>query len=508
MKYTVIDYFEETVEKYGSKTAFADVDKSITFAELKKQSQIFATSIIQKAPQVKVVAFYMDKCVETIVGFLGSVYAGNAYTQINLKFPESRVQEILKTVEPTVIVTDKEHFDIVSATYGSLCQVLLYEDMVNNKINEHSLANRRSKMFDMQPLYINFTSGSTGVPKGVAVGHRSVIDFITAFTEIFEITSEDSIMNQAPFDFDVSVKDIYSGLFTGATVNIIPTEYFVNPTALMDYICDRKGTVMIWAVSALCFITSMNALMYRVPDTLRIIMFSGEIMPIKHLNKLKKYLPEVTYVNLYGPTEITCNCTYYILDREFEKGDRLPIGVPFPNERIYILDDDNNLITESGKKGELCVSGTALALGYYRNKEKTDEAFVQNPNNKDFIEMMYRTGDIVEIGEDGQTYYVSRKDSQIKHMGHRIEMAEIELAMEAVEGLNRACCYFDEAKDKIIAIYIGTVDKSVIIDNIEKKLPYYMIPNIFYQSDRDQVPMNKNGKVDRKLLFEEYSNNK
>ncbi len=505
MKYTVLDYFEETVKLHPEKIAFADADNSITFAKLKEQSERFATSIIQKAPDVKVVAFYMDKSVETIIGFLGSVYAGNAYTQINLRFPTSRVEEIIKTVEPCVIVTDDSHIDDVNASYGDKCEILLFNDLVGINIDKNCLSDRRNNMFDMQPLYINFTSGSTGVPKGVAVGHRSVIDFITAFTEIFKITDADSIMNQAPFDFDVSVKDIYSGLFTGATVNIVPTDYFMDPTKLIDYICDRKGTVLIWAVSALCFITSMNALAYRVPDSLRTIMFSGEVMPIKHLNKLIKYLPDVQYVNLYGPTEITCNCTYHILDRKYEVGERLPIGVPFPNERIYILDENNNLITEPGQKGELCVSGTALALGYYRNKEKTNEAFVQNPNNTDFNELMYKTGDIVEIGEDNQVYYCSRKDSQIKHMGHRIEMAEIELAIEAVDGVNRACCYFDEKKDKIISIYIGTADKADIIADIEKKVPNYMVPNIFYRSKSDKVPMNKNGKVDRKLLFQEYT---
>ncbi len=262
MKYTILDYFEETVKLHSDKIAFADADNSITFAKFKEQSERFATAIIEKASEVKVVAFYMDKSVDTIIGFLGSVYAGNAYTQINLRFPTSRVEEIIKTVEPCVIVTDEEHIDDVQSNYGDKCKVLLFSDLVTKEMDQTALALRRQKMFDMQPLYINFTSGSTGVPKGVAVGHRSVIDFITAFTEIFNITADDSIMNQAPFDFDVSVKDIYSGLFTGATVNIIPTEYFMDPTKLIDYICDRKGTVLIWAVSALCFITSMNALAY------------------------------------------------------------------------------------------------------------------------------------------------------------------------------------------------------------------------------------------------------
>ena len=172
-------------------------------------------------------------------------------------------------------------------------------------------------MIDADPLYVNFTSGSTGTPKGVVVCHRNVCEFIPCFVETFAITEKDVLANQAPFDFDVSVKDIYSGLFTGARVEIVPTAYFTNPTKLMDFLCDRGVTLMVWAVSALCFLTTMNALAYKTPTTLRAILFSGEVMPIKHLHKLQKYLPGVQYVNLYGPTEITCNCTYYVVDREF-----------------------------------------------------------------------------------------------------------------------------------------------------------------------------------------------
>ena len=354
-------------------------------------------------------------------------------------------------------------------------------------------------MIDVDPLYVNFTSGSTGTPKGVVVCHRSVVDFITCFTEIFSITERDVLANQAPFDFDVCVKDIYSGLFTGATVQIIPTAYFTQPTKLMDFLCDRGATMLVWAVSALCFVTTMNALDYRKPETLRAILFSGEVMPIKHLHKLQKHLPDVMYVNLYGPTEITCNCTYYIVDRAFEVGETLPIGVPFPNERILLLREDDTPAAP-GEVGELCVSGTAVAMGYYKDPERTAAAFTQNLLDPAFLETIYRTGDLVRLAENGEMVYVSRKDFQIKHMGQRIELGDIEAAAQATEGVERACCTYNQRRKRIRLYYVGTIDEKGLADALAVALPPYMEPN--HVRRVEQMPLTKNGKIDRKALDE------
>ena len=361
-------------------------------------------------------------------------------------------------------------------------------------------------MIDLDPLYVNFTSGSTGTPKGVVVCHRNVIDFIPVFVRTFGIQESDILANQAPFDFDVSVKDIYSSLFIGATVAIIPTPYFTQPTVLMDYLGDSKVTILIWAVSALCFLTTMNALAYRTPGTIRMIMFSGEIMPVKHLRKMKKYLPDAVYVNLYGPTEITCNCTYYILDREFQDHESIPIGVPFQNERVFLLDEQDREVTESGSVGELCVSGSSVALGYWRDPERTNSVFTQNPLNQDIYERIYRTGDLVRICENGDWVYVSRKDFQVKHMGHRIELGEIETRLMAMDEVERALVTYLHDKGRILAFLCGTASKESIVEALRVDLPEYMIPNLFCFVD--QMPLTKNGKIDRAALMEIYARQK
>ena len=318
-----------------------------------------------------------------------------------------------------MIFTDKENYEKLSA-YQTDAEILVLEMLLAAKTvaDEKKLEKIRTAFVDVNPLYVNFTSGSTGVPKGVVVSHRSVIEFISYFVEIFEITSTDIIANQAPFDFDVSVKDIYSGLMTGAKVQLIPKKYFSAPTLLMDYLTEKEVTTLVWAVSAMCFVSVMKGFEYRLPEKIRTVMFSGEVLPIKHYKIWKKYLPNAKFVNLYGPTEITCNCTYYVLDREFGDMDVIPMGKAFPNEKVFLLNDNDEAVTEIGVQGEICVSGTALALGYYKDREKTNQVFVQNPLNQAYNELIYRTGDLGKYDENGDLIYVSRKDFQIKHLGH------------------------------------------------------------------------------------------
>ena len=504
MKTLILDYLEETAARLPDKTAFADPDTSVTFAELEHGARAVASALLTHVQPRTVLGFYMDKTVSVLVGFMGAVYAGCAYAPLNLRHPAARILSILGTLDAPVVVTDRAHLAQLEAMQPGRT-LLCVEDLLAHEIDDAALAAVRRGMIDVDPLYVNFTSGSTGTPKGVVVCHRSVIDFITCFTEIFSITDRDVLANQAPFDFDVCVKDIYSGLFTGATVQIIHTAYFTQPTKLMDFLCDRGATMLIWAVSALCFVTTMNALDYRKPDTLRAILFSGEVMPIKHLHKLQKYLPDVLYVNLYGPTEITCNCTYYIVDRAFEVGQTLPIGIPFPNERILLLREDNTPAAP-GEVGELCVSGTAVAMGYYKDPERTAAAFTQNPLNPASLETIYRTGDLVRLTESGEMVYVSRKDFQIKHMGHRIELGEIETALCAVEGVERACCLYLHDKGKILCYTCGPAQKAQIVESLHETLPAYMIPNLFRTVEA--MPLNKNGKIDRNALMALYEKEK
>ena len=552
----VLEYLEQSAKMYPDKIAVKDTACSYTYEQLQNKAKYMGACLAKQTTPRHPVCVFADKSADTLAVFFGIVYAGCFYTLVDPSFPEARIQSMLSVLQPDVIVDGSNASEKLTAC-GCTERVIRMETLVHglkfectnseetenvaqtgtdgvtgcvnrqkelyavdetdsgetgdadwqkelSDIENARLQEIRESMIDTDPLYCNFTSGSTGTPKGVLVAHRSVIEFIDQFTEIFDITKADVIGNQAPFDFDVSVKDIYSAMKVGATLVVIPKAYFMFPNSVVDMLDENHVTTLIWAVSALCLLNRLHGLKHKVPADINKILFSGEAMPIRQLHAWQSCYPDAMFVNLYGPTEITCNCTYHILEREYTEEEKLPIGIPFPNERVFLLDEENRLIEpgSAGKIGELCVAGTTLSLGYYRNAAATAKAFAANPLNPDYPETIYRTGDLASYGGDGLLYFAGRKDFQIKHMGHRIELEEIEHALAAIPEIEGAACFYDRAKNKVVACYIGIDDKKYLITAMKNKVPDYMVPNVFCKVD--MLPLNKNGKTDKKLLEAQY----
>lgn len=501
MERNVLELLEKSAVEYANKVAVREPENECTFAQLCVDSKAIGTFLISKEIKGKTIPVVAEKSILTLKSFFGIVYAGGSYSLINVSQPKDRVERILHLLDAPIVITTREYWERVSETdYDG--EIICIDELSEQRIDEEELAKIRRMSLDTDPLYVNFTSGSTGTPKGVVVGHQSVLEFIHDFTNLFGFSSKDIIGNQAPFDFDVSVKDIYSMLMTGATMYIIPKEYFAFPKKILDVLEEQNITTLTWAVSALCMITSLKGFSYKIPSCVNKVIFSGEVMPLSHLREWRNVLPNAVFVNVYGPTEITCNCTYYFVTGKCFEEKVLPIGIPFPNEKVFLLDEENNKVEEPGKEGEICVGGSCLALGYYADTEKTQKSFVQNPLNGSFRETIYRTGDIGCYREDGNLLYRGRKDFQIKHLGHRIELNEIEFFLEQVEGIDRACCLHDEQRQQIVAVYQGNAEKSTIKGELRKKMIKYMIPDRYIQVEK--MPMNSNGKIDRKRLRNDY----
>ncbi|MBQ7973012.1 MAG: amino acid adenylation domain-containing protein [Lachnospiraceae bacterium] len=499
----VLDYLEDSACKFPDKVAFADKNESYSFYDLKQYGKLIGTAVAQYGMRKKGVAIYLDKSVKVMAAFMGVLYSGNFYCPIDTHMPLERAKAIVDILESEIIITEEKYASDVAAIAPN-AKILIYDHMLDGGIDADVLKVIRSGMIDTDPVYVLFTSGSTGVPKGVTINHRAIIDFTDWMSEEFNVTSEDNFANQSPFFFDLSIGDVYCTLKTGCTNYIVPTELFTFPVKLMEYLNEKKISIIFWVPSALCIVANLRALTKVKPEYLTRVMFCGEVMPNKQLNVWRKALPYVLYANLYGPCEATDACTYYIVNRDFEDDEPLPIGVPCKNTEILVLNEENKLV-QGDEVGELCIRGSSLSLGYYNNPEKTREAFVQNPLNKAYPEIIYRTGDLVKYNEYGELMYISRKDFQIKHMGHRIELGEIEAAAANIEEIETCACIYDDRKKKIVFFYEGKqLEENAIVHKLNDKISDYMIPNSIVYLEK--LPYNANGKIDRKKLKEDYQN--
>ena len=507
MKTSILEYLEESARKYPDKTAFADEHTSCTFKELEQTARRTGTALAKHFTPRNPVPVFMEKSVETIGVFMGAVYAGCFYVPVNPMNPTERLRKIMEKLDPEVIISDEKGKEQLAAVGNGLENKVMGPEALTTAKGTELSEEQYSRLEQIQGqwketdvLYGIFTSGSTGTPKAIVVSHGAASRFIRHFTEIFEITSEDVIGNQAPFDFDVSVKDIYSSIMTGAQLVLIPKEYFSTPPRLLDYLCDKKVTNLTWAVSALTLVSALKGLNYRVPESVKRVMFSGEAMSPKQLRIWQEKLPDAKFVNLYGPTEITCNCTYFPIERQYEDSEKIPAGKAFPGRRVILVDEEGKQVTEPGVQGEICSAGESLANGYYKEPEQTAEKFVLYPVDGT-EQRMYRTGDLGSYDEEGNIVFAGRKDFQIKHMGHRIELEEIERSMTALDGVEKSCCVFDMEKNRIMGFYLGEKAASDVRKQMKEKLPVYMVPTKLIQVD--EIPLNKNGKTDRNY-FKNY----
>jgi D-alanine--poly(phosphoribitol) ligase subunit 1 len=501
MQINVLEQFNQTCLLWPSKPAVIDKAGEWNFATLRRRAHAISVAITGRVSETNCpIAVYLPKSREAVAAILGVLFSGNCYAPMDIKAPPSRITTVINHLGPVLILTTRELSQALSELNGTLHKVLILDDVPETSEDCPNLWKDR---IDTDPVYIIHTSGSTGRPKGVVISHRGVIDYIDWARDCFKIDENYIIGNQAPLIFDNSTLDLYLCFFCGATLHLLPEDLFAFPLLLLEYLAKNSVNFIFWVPSVLVSAANKDFLQRVQGVNLTKILFAGEVMPARQLNVWRRRFPQALFANLYGPTEITVDCTFYILERDFEDQESIPIGKACRNTGILILNDRNELCAV-GERGELCVRGTSLAHGYWNDPAQTAAAFVQNPLHNHYPEIIYRTGDLVYENDSREIIYVGRKDFQIKHLGHRIEIGDIENFVLRVPGVRNACVLYHQTKKEIMMIYESDTEiaPGVIRVELAKNLPKYMWPTSYRFLPK--LPLNQNGKIDRQSLSAEY----
>ncbi len=506
MKNSVLCYLEKTAKEFKDKTAVTDMNGDMSFGEFRSLAVKTANAIMGKNIGIqKPILVFLPKLKESFSVFMGIVYSRNIYVPTDVKYPCERIQALVDILRPGLIISDAKNAKKLSE-YGIDIPVLLLEDIqeTSGGFSGSELC-RKSLLSDL--VYIIFTSGSTGAPKGVSISNLNIIEYIDWAVEVFH-SDETTVMGSlAPLYFDLSTHELYTCLAKASTLVMIPEKYKAFPAAILKCLKENHVNFLYWVPSAYVNVATFNLLESIELDEIKTMVFGGEVMPVKTLNYWKKNLPALSLIaNMYGPTEATVNCTYYIVDREFGDDEFLPLGKACDIKEVIVLDEEGHLITpdQTGESGELCVCGTSLSRGYWNNDEVTRKYFVQNPLNPYLPETMYCTGDLVYYNDRGELVFSGRKDFQIKHMGYRLELGEIENAILRTKMVDNVCVLYDSENKTIVLFYCAAseIDPGYMAKELGNILPQYAVPSRFEYVR--SFPMTDSGKIDRQYLKGKY----
>lgn len=497
----------EIAKRMPDKIAFSDTKTSLTFGELDECSRKIATYLLNRSLKKEAVVIFAEKAPLTLAGFFGVVYSGNFYVPVDKDMPKHRIKSILSLLKPAVILTDESNFDMAKTIseeelsgegsmvlLSSLSEVVIEEDKIEDSVKNS---------IDIDPIYMIFTSGSTGVPKGILVNHRSVLDYVTEISKVLEVSEETIFGNQAPLTVDACLKEILPSIRFGGSTYFIPKSHFMFPVKLIEFLNEYKINTTCWVSTAYHMISSLGALDCSSLPYLKIIAFGSEILHVEQFQKWQNALPKAKFVHFYGPTEATGMSTFYVVPSQFEDREnlqRIPIGRPFPNTEVLLLDEDFQKITSPYMVGEMFIRGTCLTMGYYQDPERTAEAFIQNPAVSTYVDLLYRTGDLAQFNKKMDLVYLSRKDFQIKHLGYRLELSEVELVANQYEDLLVSCALYLKEEKQIVLYYVGNLTPKDLLLYMKKEVPRYMVPSQCIPLR--EMPLLPNGKLNRAQLQE------
>lgn len=526
-QYLLQHLLEESANRFPHHKAVVFNDSSVSYAELNQKSDQLSQVLMEFGVKAgDRVGFQLGKSIESIICIFGILKAGAAYVPIDPLAPVNRAKYIINNCEIRIIVTTEQNAsnivqavdndlilkkvivtdggqEALSEQYNSL-EFFLWESLLASKTNSI----KRMNISDTRPAYILHTSGSTGTPKGVVISHHNSLSYVNATAEFFDVQSSDKLCCHAPLHFDLSVFDIFVAVKCGATIVLVPEYLSLFPSKLAEYIIQKQITIWNSVASVIVILANYENIQKYIFDSLRLVIFSGEVLPTKYLRIIKNCTPKADFYNTYGQTEANSSTFYLVEDIPEDDTWKMPIGRPFQNFEVFSLNDDNEVITRPGEEGELYVKSSTVAIGYWRDEEKTSQVFIPDPSNRYCRSEVYKTGDLVTLDNEGNYVLVGRKDRVVKTRGYRIELDEIEYVLNNHPLVNQAAVIniTDELIGNIVIAYVAPIkeqkiETSDLIDYCSKILPRYMVPDplIIY----DSLPTTPNGKIDRNALKNE-----
>ena len=505
-------------EANPDRLAVTDGSSPLTYAELEEASSAVCAYLLaaglEPGDRVGIVAPKSSRCVASLLGVLK---AGGCYVPVDPRAPAARVQFILRNADVRFVVSEDRLFtalDLSSSLGHPSERILLLDDGVGDQgtgwsdLSSFGAASPASRT-EFDPAYILYTSGSTGEPKGVVISHRNALTFVDWARTTFHISNEDRLSNHAPFHFDLSVLDLYGALTAGASVHLVPDSSAPFPSTLAQWIDETGISVWYSVPSALIRLLKKGDLGRFEFEQLRCILFAGEVFPVKHLRPVMEAFPHASFHNLYGPTE-TNVCTFYSVPRPIPpEMESLPIGRSCANIETFALSEDGGKCDE-GEVGELLVRGPCVMQGYWGLPERTQQSIMQNPLHDDYLDPVYRTGDRVSVLPDGGYSFLGRTDHMVKVRGYRVELGEIEVALNAHAGVREAAVVAlpdDEVGATLHAAVVPAEDSKLDSESIKKhclnRLLRYAVPETV--TFISELPRTSTGKIDRVTLGKSMS---